>query len=375
LKLNRVSQHEINKENRFNLSICLEKIVCQWHADLSSTKINVNFCTHFTYCYLGVDQNGELTYLNRDVAVVPRNLQQATQMRKINPKLKILASIGGWNESLLYTWSNLAADSTARYNFARNIFNFIQRFNLSGINIDWEFPNFKDDRKEDKQNFVLLLQVIKDRLGSNFTLSITIGAGAWLTNISYDVKAMFGNVNFVNLMGYRMHGAWESKTGLHSALYRGPQDNTTSNVNEAVKLLLSFRVSKMKIIVGIPTFGYVFNLTSNDNGIGAPASASSSTEIPYKDICQRVQSKELMYRFEEKQKAPYAFKGNLWVGYDDVRSVTEKANYIKKNGLGGAMISAIDNDDYDGICGEGKFPLISTVFRIIVGNSSSSTKT
>jgi chitinase len=72
---------------------------------------------------------------------------------------------------------------------------------------------------------------------------------------------------------------------------------------------------------------------------------STAPPIVYRDIRQRVRSGAYSYRYDEQQKAPYAISGSLWVGYDYVRSVTEKANYIKNNGLGGAMFWAIDNDE------------------------------
>lgn len=167
-------------------------------------------------------------------------------------------------------------------------------------------------------------------------MSIAIGTGAWRTDLSYDVKAMFGIVDFVNVMTYDMHGGWERKTGLHSALYRSSIDNTPQNVDDSIKLLLGYEVDKSKIIVGIPAYGYAFTLeNANNNGINAPA--SSTTAIVYREICQQVQSGAYTYRWEEIQRVPYAFKDTLWVGYDNVRSVTEKANYINTNGLGGAM--------------------------------------
>lgn len=48
----------------------------------------------------------------------------------------------------------------------------------------------------------------------------------------------------------------------------------------------------------------------------------------------------------------------------DLRSITEKAEYIKSNDLGGAMVWSIETDDFRGISGE-KYPLINTLNRIL----------
>ena len=44
---------------------------------------------------------------------------------------------------------------------------------------------------------------------------------------------------------------------------------------------------------------------------------------------------------------PYAHKGNQWVGYDTIRSVKIKADYIKSQGLAGAMIWDLSTDDFN----------------------------
>ena len=43
---------------------------------------------------------------------------------------------------------------------------------------------------------------------------------------------------------------------------------------------------------------------------------------------------------------PFIVKGDQWVGYDTVASVRRKMEYVQSSGLGGAMVWAIDLDDY-----------------------------
>ncbi len=64
---------------------------------------------------------------------------------------------------------------------------------------------------------------------------------------------------------------------------------------------------------------------------------------------------------DDKVVAPYAYKGNDWLGYDDVESVDYKARYAKDNGFGGAFIWSVETDDFKGKCGQGINPLINRI--------------
>lgn len=148
-------------------------------------------------------------------------------MRTKNPNLKILVAIGGSNRELVDDWSNLAANSTSRNNFAGNAFNFLQRLKLNGINIDWKFPNFKGEIKhqEDKHLLNVLLRALQSKFASQYSLSITMLSNEWSSKHSSDVRTLFSCADFVNVLTYRLHG----ETGLISALYRGKADNTPRN--------------------------------------------------------------------------------------------------------------------------------------------------
>jgi len=62
---------------------------------------------------------------------------------------------------------------------------------------------------------------------------------------------------------------------------------------------------------------------------------------------------------------PYVSHGNQWVGFDDIAMVRKKSEFIRDNGFGGGMIWALDLDDFNGICGCEKYPLLKTINRVL----------
>jgi chitinase len=76
-----------------------------------------------------------------------------------------------------------------------------------------------------------------------------------------------------------------------------------------------------------------------------------------------------LYGGSQLLTGPYAYDNDQWVGYDDRHHITQKAKFIKELNLGGAMIWAIDLDDFNGICCKIKSPLLKTINRELRGYS------
>lgn len=64
--------------------------------------------------------------------------------------------------------------------------------------------------------------------------------------------------------------------------------------------------------------------------------------------------------WNEEQQVPYAYKDDLWVSYDNPRSIQLKIDFARSCGLGGVMVWSLAADDFRGICGT-KYPLLSTI--------------
>lgn len=89
---------------------------------------------------------------------------------------QMLLSLGGAADSTTrQNFVKIAQNSNLRDAFATSCLETCQQYDLSGIDIDWEFPNLSD-----KQNFVLLLKAVKAKLGpAGYLLTVAVGASNW----------------------------------------------------------------------------------------------------------------------------------------------------------------------------------------------------
>lgn len=74
-------------------------------------------------------------------------------------------------------------------------------------------------------------------------------------------------------------------------------------------------------------------------------------------------------------KAPFIFGPNSngrieWVGYSDVNTMKISSRYVKKMRLGGVAAWSIESDDYTGdFCGQGPYPLLTTLNKLLMEKS------
>merc|ERR1719167_1441407 len=130
--------------------------------------------------------------------------------------------------------------------------------------------------------------------------------------------------------------------------------------------------------MGMGTYGRTFTLVNKaKTGLNAdasgPGAAGPSTSakgfLSYYEICDFIKNKGWTSEFIDEIKSPIAYNGDQWVGYDNPKSIAIKSQYIKDKGLGGGMIWALDLDDFTGSCGDGNYPLLNTINRILGGET------
>lgn len=122
-------------------------------------------------------------------------------------------------------------------------------------------------------------------------------------------------------------------------------------------------------------FGYCTYTLENplNNKLGASTSGAGAagpyTEEPgmlgYNEICEFIKTGSWTQVWDDKQKVPYAYRGDQWIGFDNPKSVGIKTKYAIDNKLGGVMFWSLGTDDSKNLCGQGKFPILQSINSII----------
>lgn len=136
-------------------------------------------------------------------------------------------------------------------------------------------------------------------------------------------------------------------------------------------------VPPSKLVLGLGMYGRTFKLKQKKNADVKPYSPSKGAGLPgnftgsngflsYYEICDLVKKQKWHTDFDKEQQVPFAYKDDQWVSYEDQKSIEKKCHYAAEKRLAGAMIWSLDFDDFNGaFCGQGKYPLLTTVKKTL----------
>jgi chitinase len=321
--------------------------------------IDAKLLTHINYAFVKVDTSGNLILFDSWADIDHRtdwnsekpywgNFLQLLELKKQQPHLKTLFSVGGW--TLSDSFSALAADPKARKNFIRQCVEFCEKYQFDGIDIDWEYPGFAEHsgHSEDKQNFTqLLLELHQAAKAHEPPLLITIAAPAGPSHYqNMEVGVIHQYLDWINLMGYDFHGPWggseDAITHHHAPLYPTEKGHPLFNVDSAVNYYLLEGVPYEKLVLGMPLYGRSYagadGLYSSYKGVGEGTTSEVGIRF-LSDIKQNLLSHYVRF-WDDQAQVPYLYnpKNQQFISYEDEESLAIKCQYIKDQQLGGAMV-------------------------------------
>ncbi|MDF2870616.1 MAG: glycoside hydrolase family 18, partial [Anaerocolumna sp.] len=205
-----------------------------------------------------------------------------------------------------------------------------------------------------------------------------------------DVYAQY--LDWLNVMTYDMHGAWETTTNHQSPLYANPNDPSATapvdiknkyNTDSAMKTLQQvYKVPAEKLNVGTPFYSRGWKgVTGGVNGMyGTATGAATGTwdspqspggQYPYFTLkTMENQGGYVKYRDDTYTKTPWLYNASqgILLTYEDTTSLSARCDYINSSGYGGLILWEISGDTSD-------YELTTLAFQKLIGTATQTVAT
>jgi chitinase len=313
--------------------------------DISSYKTDQ--LTHIIYSFLHLEGNRLVTTKAADSLAITR----LVDLKKTNPKLKIILSLGGWGGCP--TCSDVFSTEIGRQEFAESVLKLLKTFNADGLDLDWEYPAIASlpghkFMPEDKSNFTSLIKALRNKFGPDYELSFAAGGFKEFLDKSIDWERVMPLLNYVNVMTYDLVNGNSTRTGHLTSLYSTPEQ--PESVDFAVNYLDSVGVPRNKIVIGMAFYARLFTGVADKNN-GLYQKGKFSGYVVYKDADQLFGPQSgFLYYWDKTAKAPYAYNKSTgtFATFDNLHSVYHKTKYARDKKLAGVMFWELRGDKESG---------------------------
>ncbi|MDN5210901.1 glycoside hydrolase family 18 protein [Fulvivirgaceae bacterium BMA12] len=327
--------------------------------------------THIIFSFTNVI-DGEMKFKNKKSA---EKLKLLVAQKKKHPHLKVMIACGGWGAD---GFSDMAHTAENRTRFVNSAMAFIEAHQLDGLDIDWEYPGIPaagtKHRKEDKQNFTLLMKALREEMNKlDRPQTLTFAAAGWKRYYdNIEITEVMKYVDYINVMTYDQIGANSPYTGHHTALGLIKEEDIAKypygafmesrkeamakrgyrweprSVEKIVAFCLEAGVKREQIVIGGAFYGRAWKGVHPDkNGLYQRNGGSYIGWSAYHQIREKYEGKNGFQRhWDPVAKAPFLFNAtdSIFISYDDTASVGLKTKYALDQKLGGIMFWELSND-------------------------------
>lgn len=294
---------------------------------------------------------------------VASDLSRLDELWAKNPDLKVLLSVGGWDAR---GFCDAAATEESRKIFAQSCKAVVETYNLAGIDLDWEYPVIAGwgvikGTPEDRHNFTLLLQEVRNAIGPDKLLTIAGSANLNFTTAWTEFKEVIDLLDYINIMTYDFQ--YDSYYG--SALYSSeiwptpPASNYYADM--AIKNYIASGCPPEKINLGMAFAAPIPSVVQSSpaySEIRAKLEAAgyySSTLPRLQRIPELLENiNGFMKKWDEDAQNMYISTiledgtEHFVLSYIEPTSITAKNNYVKEHGLSGVFFWEF-GADYDNL--------------------------
>ena len=310
------------------------------------SSIPAGLLTHIFYAFAMPNVHGNCVLDNPTAA--EDNLPGLTDLRKLNPALKIILSIGG-GSNLDVPFATVTATPEAMATFSASCITLLTKWGLDGLDLDWEFP-----KAEQKQAYTALLTEMRRQLnqraildGRPYLLTNAVPAGPWAM-ARMEIAKVTPLLDWYNLMTYDFYGTWSAITGHNAPLLTNPADPQGLSADTTVLAYLAAGVPSNKLVLGVPFYGRAWEGAGSQN-----AGLFQTYTGPFMNHTMEYQEIVSKYlptferHWDDASKVPWLYdpQGQVIISYDDSDSLRLKAFYVRQRALGGMMIWQLAGDD------------------------------
>lgn len=197
----------------------------------SVVDIQYDYLTHINYAFVMPKSSGAL----EPIMTGDENELMELVTLAHGHAVKVGIAVGGWNDGDDSAFVALARSAATRTLFVQEIVALVERYQLDGVDMDWEYPSTATQA----DNFLLLMQELRLALNGlereQFLSAAVVAQGDW--NGQYILNDVFAEVDFLNIMAYDEYGALEhssmeyAETSLDYWIARGlPRSKTVLGV-------------------------------------------------------------------------------------------------------------------------------------------------
>lgn len=219
--------------------------------------INQNNYTEIHYSF-GIIDNYEVSITNMTTFYEFLNV---TGVKKV-------VTFGGWAFSTDSDTIHIFGQAVQQQTFVTSAVNFINQYNLDGIEIDWEYPGATDlygwagstptEYPDDGTNYLAMLEKMRAALPSGKSLSICAPSSFWYLQ-NFPIKQMATYLDYVMMMTYDLHGQWDYNIN-STGPYLLSHVNQTETI-EALTMITKAGVPSNKIVMGVGSYARSFRQT------------------------------------------------------------------------------------------------------------------
>ena len=224
------------------------------------------------------------------------------------------------NRQKMDEFSEWIRDYKKRKNMIDQIVNYVEKYDLDGINIDFENIYMAD--KDYLSRFIIELKPRLEEIGVILSVDVTEPDGSENWSLCFDRNLIGDVADYIVFMAYDQYGS-SSNTAGSTATYNWVERNINKFINQE-------EVDPSKIILGVPFFTRLWKEENGETTNSAVLMKNTSNYIPENVVVQWLED-EKQYYFEYTENG-VTYK--MWI--EDEQSITYKLELINKYNLAGA---------------------------------------